>query len=242
MTERHVRAIVPDPQRLIRPQRPGRSLPFAGDDNTDFEAWRNACHACMHYDPRLHCTGWGVVEYRDGLQQGFPIIPGGCSKWSARHGDTLMPADLVPGLTAMSEARAFEINELLVAAWMIQNSYSDSKELPDLSGISLNEAVEASRIVAAAPPKPNAQGGHTHTCHVAESRIPQLYAWAISAKLRPLKSPKPDDERSFLLYYHDKDLRPKIFRGSGAREAAVHHFNSRRTAWTVTLFEEIADG
>lgn len=143
---------------------------------------------------------------------------------------------------AMPEARAFEINGLLVAAWMIQNGVSDGKELPDLSGISLNDAIEATRIVAATPPKPNAQGGHTHTCHVAESRIPLLFAWAISAKLRPLKSPKPADERSFLLYYHDKECGPEIFNGPCAREAAVHHFNGKRTAWSVTLFEEIASG
>jgi len=68
-----------------RPQKPGGTLPFAGDDNSAFHAWRNACDACQHSDQRLGCTAWGVVEYRDGIQSGMPRIPGGCTRWSARN-------------------------------------------------------------------------------------------------------------------------------------------------------------
>ncbi len=76
-------------------------------------------------------------------------------------------------------ARAFEINSLMVGAWMVREGLSD-KPLPDLSGVSLNEAIEASKIVSATPPVRNQDGSSTLTCHVELSRIPSLYAWAVS--------------------------------------------------------------
>ena len=55
-----------------------------GDDNSAWEAWRNACLDCEHADPRLGCTVMGVVVYRDGSERGFALVPGGCSRWTAR--------------------------------------------------------------------------------------------------------------------------------------------------------------
>lgn len=84
--------------------------------------------------------------------------------------------------TTMDTAKAFEINSLIVRAWMVREQLS-AGPVPDLCGVSLSDAIEASRIVAATPPERNASGGHTLTCHVEPMRIPRLYAWAITARL-----------------------------------------------------------
>lgn len=80
---------------------------------------------------------------------------------------------------AMALDRAFEINSMVVGAWMVRSGFSDDA-VPDLSQVTLAEAIQASGIVAAAPPTPRPQGGVTLTCHVEPSRIPHLYAWAIA--------------------------------------------------------------
>jgi hypothetical protein len=79
----------------------------------------------------------------------------------------------------MTPARAFEINSLIVGAWMVREGLSDN-DVPDLSSASLADVIEASQIVADTPPEPREGGGVTLTCHVALTRIPQLYAWAVA--------------------------------------------------------------
>lgn len=75
--------------------------------------------------------------------------------------------------------RALEINRLIVDAWMVREGLLD-KLIPDLSGVSLADAIEASQIVAATPAAPREGGGYILTCYVEVTRIPQLYAWAIT--------------------------------------------------------------
>lgn len=79
----------------------------------------------------------------------------------------------------MSQTRAFEINALIVGAWMVRERLSDGA-VPDLSSVSLADVIEASLIVAATPPARRDGGGVTLTCHVEPSKIPPLYAWAIA--------------------------------------------------------------
>jgi hypothetical protein len=79
----------------------------------------------------------------------------------------------------MTSERAFEINSHLVKAWMIRECAPD-EQVPDLSSVSLTEAIEASRIVSETPPVPREDGGMTLTCYVESSRIPRLYVWALN--------------------------------------------------------------
>lgn len=79
----------------------------------------------------------------------------------------------------MTPDRAFEINRMIVRAYMVREGLSDDAMPPDLSGVSLAEAIEASKIVAATPPMPLKGGGYTMPCHVEPTRIGPLYAWAI---------------------------------------------------------------
>lgn len=78
----------------------------------------------------------------------------------------------------MSRDRAFEINGLVVQAWLVREGLSD-KDVPDLSSVSLVEAITASRIVAETPGERLENGSTRLTCHVDPTRIPQLYSWAI---------------------------------------------------------------
>ena len=79
----------------------------------------------------------------------------------------------------MTPERALEINTLVVGAWLSREGLSNGK-LPDLSGITLGEAISASEAVAAMPPVRNPDGSTTMTCHVATPRIPALYGWAVA--------------------------------------------------------------
>ena len=68
----------------LRPQRPARPYPLAGDDNSDWQAWRMACGACRHHDERLGCCAGGIVVYKGGRERGLPggTAPGACGDWS----------------------------------------------------------------------------------------------------------------------------------------------------------------
>lgn len=81
-------------------------------------------------------------------------------------------------LPAMTPERAFDINALLVQAYMARDGLGIG--VPDLSGVSLDDAIRAAGIVAATPPSRSPDGGQTLTCHVEPARIPRLYVWAIN--------------------------------------------------------------
>jgi hypothetical protein len=63
-----------------RPQKPAR-IPFAGDDNSAWEAWWNACDSCRHKTDKWGCIVMGVVVYKSGHEYGFHCVRGGCSRW-----------------------------------------------------------------------------------------------------------------------------------------------------------------
>lgn len=68
-----------------RPQKPARPIPMAGDDNSAWRAWWNACDACRHRDAKLGCVEGGVITYANGAQHGVGFcVPGGCKAWTPR--------------------------------------------------------------------------------------------------------------------------------------------------------------
>lgn len=80
----------------------------------------------------------------------------------------------------MTPERAIDINDRLVMAYMVRERLNDN-EVPDLSDVSLTEAVEASQIMAARSADPF-RHRDTFTCHVAPSRVHTLYFWAIAKR------------------------------------------------------------
>jgi hypothetical protein len=72
------------PEHPQRPQKPARPYPLAGDDNSDWHAWWNACDACRHSAPR-GCMRGGEVVYSSGVT--LPLawrVRGGCADWEPR--------------------------------------------------------------------------------------------------------------------------------------------------------------
>lgn len=70
----------------LRPKRPC-GIPMAGDDNSAFRAWHNACDTCRYSDDRYGCTSSGVVQYGTGKRavlRGFARVYGGCTRWWLR--------------------------------------------------------------------------------------------------------------------------------------------------------------
>ena len=81
--------------------------------------------------------------------------------------------------TTLTPERAREVNDLTVRAWMVQQGLHDGP-VPSLRGISLDDAVAASRMMAGGLGRTqHADGSTTFCCHVDATRIPRLYAWAI---------------------------------------------------------------
>jgi hypothetical protein len=80
----------------------------------------------------------------------------------------------------MTHDRAFEINALIVGARMVRERLSNAP-IPDLTGVSLADAIAASAIVEATPGQRQPDGSTRLTCHVDVSRVPRLYAWAVVA-------------------------------------------------------------
>lgn len=78
----------------------------------------------------------------------------------------------------MHIARAFQINASLVTAWMIWNGM-ERGEVPCLRGISLTDAIEATKLVQADRGMDHSDGTRTITCCVEPTLVPKLYAWAI---------------------------------------------------------------
>ncbi|SHK23623.1 hypothetical protein SAMN02745194_04512 [Roseomonas rosea] len=90
----------------------------------------------------------------------------------------------------MTLDRAKEINSLLTHAWMVWSGIY-AGEPPSLQGISLAEAEEASRVIAAHPGERLPCGRVRLTSHVHVSRVPRLYAWAV---VRGQTAPAPVEE------------------------------------------------
>lgn len=94
----------------------------------------------------------------------------------------------------MNCARATHINDILVMAWMYRNKIGGAL-LPDPAGVSLTEAIEATRIVAARPPKrdPDRPGVSVMTCHLAPSRVQETWFWVVQAAYeRRIEADKAD--------------------------------------------------
>lgn len=80
----------------------------------------------------------------------------------------------------MTPERALNINERLVAAYMIRERICEGT-VPDLSDVSLTEAIEASKIVAEMGPRsdPERPDVKILTCHVEPTRVHLLWFWAM---------------------------------------------------------------
>lgn len=85
------------------------------------------------------------------------------------------------GVVAVSPDRATDINQRLVTAWMARNQLGDAI-LPDLSDVSLTEAIEASRIVSerGAQPDPERPGWSVVTCRIEPTRVHETWLWAMA--------------------------------------------------------------
>lgn len=68
----------------LRPTKPARTIPMAGDDNAAFRAWERACDLCRHSDDELGCTAYGVVQFSNGRWAGMFRWRGGCDRWWLR--------------------------------------------------------------------------------------------------------------------------------------------------------------
>lgn len=83
----------------------------------------------------------------------------------------------------MNPDRAIEINERLVMAYMVREKLSD-RPLPDLTDVSLTEAIEASKIIEGMEPRedPDHPGHKIYSCHVEPTRVHQLWFWATAKR------------------------------------------------------------
>ena len=81
----------------------------------------------------------------------------------------------------MTPTRALDINARLVAAYVVKERITDGP-LPDLSDVSLTEAIEASRIVSemTGEANPERPGFKTFYTHVAPTRVHTLWFWAMA--------------------------------------------------------------
>lgn len=74
--------------------------------------------------------------------------------------------------------RAHQINDKLVAAWLVRNGMKRGP-VPSFHSVRLADALEATRIVQADPGANNGGGSRTIRCVVEPTAVPRLYAWAI---------------------------------------------------------------
>lgn len=81
---------------------------------------------------------------------------------------------------SMDRATALEINGRLCNAYFTLQGLHD-KLLPDLSDVSLAQAIEATAIIEADPVIERDGNGKTITCHLAERAIAPTLAAAIAA-------------------------------------------------------------
>jgi hypothetical protein len=85
----------------------------------------------------------------------------------------------------MTPERALDINARLVTSWMFRERIQDGIA-PDLSDVSLNDAIEASKMVAAmgAIPNPDKPGFNTFRCFVAPTRVHLVWFWALQKRYK----------------------------------------------------------
>lgn len=81
----------------------------------------------------------------------------------------------------MDITRARDINARLCTAYFVAEGIMD-RPMPDLSDVSLAEALEASRSVAGDIGEVRPDGTTVFTCHVSERAIPCVLAAAIKAR------------------------------------------------------------
>ena len=80
----------------------------------------------------------------------------------------------------MDAARALDINSRLCTAYFVQEGIQDGL-MPSLADVSLDEAIEASRMVDEAGGQLNPDGSTTIICHVAERAIRRVYVGVVLA-------------------------------------------------------------
>ncbi|CAH2606488.1 conserved protein of unknown function (plasmid) [Rhodovastum atsumiense] len=86
----------------------------------------------------------------------------------------------------MTTDRAREINDALVTAWMVREQITCGP-VPDLSGISLADAMEATEIVAALPGERQPDGSTILKCHIEEKALAGLLAWTLMTRLSQIR-------------------------------------------------------
>lgn len=79
----------------------------------------------------------------------------------------------------MDRARALDINGRLCWAYFVAEGLTPHKPMPDLSDVSLADAIEASAIIEADPVIDRSDGKQTISCHLAERAIERTLAAAI---------------------------------------------------------------
>jgi hypothetical protein len=83
----------------------------------------------------------------------------------------------------MTLERALDINMRLLKAWMLRERMKNGI-VPDLSDVSLTDAIEASKIVAAMKPipDPDRPGFETYTCTIEPTRVHLVWFWALQKR------------------------------------------------------------
>ena len=75
--------------------------------------------------------------------------------------------------------RARMINGKLVACYMANKGIVQGQRPPPLTGITLAEALEATRMVGTQPPQRDPDGQKRFELVVAPVELPKLYAWSV---------------------------------------------------------------
>lgn len=61
-------------------------------------------------------------------------------------------------------------------------------------------------------------------------------------KYRRAQIMPPDAEPSWIIRYCDQDVPDEVFAGHGAEQASRRRFDQQRSAWNISLFQEVARG
>lgn len=80
----------------------------------------------------------------------------------------------------MDRSRALDINGRLCTAYFVAEGFYPAERMPDLSDVSLAEAIEASAIVDADPVIEKDGDQTTITCHLAERAVARTLAAALN--------------------------------------------------------------
>jgi hypothetical protein len=79
----------------------------------------------------------------------------------------------------MDRARALDINDRLCWAYFVIEGITPDKPMPDLSDVSLADAIKASAIIEADPVVYRGVGKKTISCHLDERAVARTLAAAI---------------------------------------------------------------